>query len=519
MSTPEIRNVKSDAAAAAAVSSNAASSRINAFSQRSDSTVTNPRNSTVPAVTARRRMFKHSGSQYYKYSSRNVMSQPVPRLVKRDLQFNQSRNTLQIEMKDLSKFTYMLQREDWYHVFLRLPASQSITLLLVPWTLCLLLFAGIYMGVDRAYEGTDCGLTDSQSSYGTYFAFSLETCTTVGYGLPGATNAFFENCPVIQIVIYFQMVFSMLFNAFLFSFVFATISRSEARGSQVIFSKSAIFRRKELDADDEEEDEDEATLTPEERQAKQDQQPWIFQFRVTDVDAANPVVEAHVRVYAKKDSQMYHMRTIAPNDDLGGVLFLSWPNTIQHEVDINSPMFPALRKRKEKRFRLKNGGLNLRNADSYIGSVEQYCCPVCSECYGDMDRLRNHVKFNQLIESSDDIPVEASHQAYDVERDFLPPTQPTVAELKASFPDEIVCVVEGIDRIASGTFQALQSYTLEDVDFGGAFKECLFFSAHKTVMNLSQFHTVEGAGEEDDGDYDLGMILEHETSEKEDETP
>lgn len=387
------------------------------------------------------------------------------------------------------------------------------------------------MAVDRAYEETDCGLVSSSenSFYGTYFAFSLETCTTVGYGLPGSTNAFFENCPIVQMVIYFQMVQSMLFNAFFFAFVFATLSRTEARGAQVIFSNTAILKRKDPDdSDDEDSDSDDdeheegeingngdgnKSVTAKKKRDKNNR-PWVFQFRVTDVDAANPVVEAHVRIYAKKESKMYHMRTYSPDDDMGGVLFLSWPNTISHEIDVHSPLYPPFAKKKEKKYRLASGSLNLRNADSYTGSVEQFCCPVCSEVYGDMDRLRNHVKFNQLIESSDDIPIEGSHQAYSIETDFPTPTPPTLAELKASFPDEVICVVEGIDRIASGTFQALQSYTLSEMEFGGEFKDCLFFSKNKTIMDLSQFHTVERAPEEEDTSESLGIIVEEQVEDE-----
>ena len=75
------------------------------------------------------------------------------------------------------------------------------------------------------------------------FAFSLETTTTVGYGLPGSSNAFFEGCPELQVVIYFQMLMSILFNAFLFAFFFARVARCETRGIQVVFSQKAIIKR------------------------------------------------------------------------------------------------------------------------------------------------------------------------------------------------------------------------------------------------------------------------------------
>ena len=123
-------------------------------------------------------------SLYYPYSSRASVSQAIPRLVNRDLNFHQSRNELQIELKDLSKHARHLQREDWYHVGLNLPTVQSVPLLLIPWTVSILVFAGLYMGVDGTiYDGKDCGLVSSvfRAEFGTYLAFSLEICTTVGY--------------------------------------------------------------------------------------------------------------------------------------------------------------------------------------------------------------------------------------------------------------------------------------------------------------------------------------------------
>ena len=44
------------------------------------------------------------------------------------------------------------------------------------------MFAGIYMWVDSNYKYDDCGLGEPGSpiEWGTAFAFSLETCTTVG---------------------------------------------------------------------------------------------------------------------------------------------------------------------------------------------------------------------------------------------------------------------------------------------------------------------------------------------------
>ena len=73
-------------------------------------------------------------------------------------------------------------------------------------TSVVIIFAIIYKSLDRV--DSDCGLGDGNSTiaFAPAFAFSLETCTTVGYGLPNGVNSFFEpECQHIQIAIYFQV--------------------------------------------------------------------------------------------------------------------------------------------------------------------------------------------------------------------------------------------------------------------------------------------------------------------------
>mmetsp|Transcript_25834 Transcript_25834/g.38997 ORF Transcript_25834/g.38997 Transcript_25834/m.38997 type:complete len:494 (-) Transcript_25834:73-1554(-) len=410
-----------------------------------------------------------------KYRKVHEVYEPLPRLVKRDLQFHQSRQKLNIEMKDLSKHGTQLRKEDWFHVFLRFSTGYSLGFMICIWTATILMYAGMYMLVDYSYYGTNCGLVSPESKtrtmgYGAYFAFSLETTTTVGYGLPGSTNAFFESCPMVQVVIYFQMVWSMLYNAFLFAFFFARLAKTESRGSQVIFSDTAVMTR-HSGSD----------------KFVGDKGPWRFCIRVADVDAAHPVVEAHVRMYAKVGTQLIEMRIVAPNDELGANLFLSWPLTVKHEIDVHSPLRPPVG---DDPFRLSNAGLNLRNADSIVGSNTEYSCPICGESYGDMTRLRKHFTYAQIQERQDEYPIEGTHQAYDLEKFFQPLKEPAAKELLDWFPDEIIVMVEGIDSLASGTFQAIQSYTAQNLSWGGGFEDCVFFRTDGTTVDLNKFHNV-----------------------------
>jgi len=179
------------------------------------------------------------------------MASSSARLILRNLPFHQSRNVVSIRHsgKDALQMASLL-KEDWLHVMLRLPTAVTMFGLLTIWAASIFVFAAIYQAVDNAYEFTDCGLSSSfgKLSFGGFFAFSLQTCTTVGYGLPGSTQAFFESCPLIQVVIFCQMTYSMLFHAFAVALLFVRYARSESRGNQVIMSQTCCIRiRKQMD--------------------------------------------------------------------------------------------------------------------------------------------------------------------------------------------------------------------------------------------------------------------------------
>ena len=163
-----------------------------------------------------------------------------PRMVVRNLPFHQSDNAFAVQhTSDLAQRLCLL-RHDWFHVILNLKVHHSLLMLLSSWMLINIVFAGIYMRFDRLNGQDVCGMGVNATqpiAFGAAVAFSVETCTTVGYGLPSGSNAFFEKCPVLQFFVFWQMVWSMLFNAFLFAFFFLRLSKSDSRGVQVVFSK------------------------------------------------------------------------------------------------------------------------------------------------------------------------------------------------------------------------------------------------------------------------------------------
>ncbi len=412
----------------------------------------------------------------------------IPRLIKRNLPFKQSKQELAIANKSTFKGLRVqrLLSQDWYHVFLRQNTALSVLFLLIIWTSVILLFALIYMKIDSEDPMKDCGLGGAGKpiKFGPAFAFSLETCTTVGYGLPNGTNGFFEDeCGKLQTAIYFQMVFSMLFNAFLFAFLFARLARCDQRGAQVVFSDKAIVEK---------------------RHGK-----WLFHVRVYDFDSSQPVVEAHVRMYCvswrdyEKQTRelvqphlLHSMRILQPDDDRGAMLYTSIPLNITHQIDVFSPLYPKCYKKDAHR--LDPGGLTLREIDQYVNNTG-ITCPACGETFGCHTHVKRHINYNAMVESMEPkLPIVGSHRDPDLVQPFLEePQEVTEMDLREALRDkEIMVVVEGIEPTVSGTFQALQSYNIKDIVFGGRFTPCMSQQGGKVTINTDAFHKIIPPGED-----------------------
>ena len=188
--------------------------------------------------------------------------------------------------------------------------------------------------------------------------------------------------------------------------------------------------------------------------------------RLFDADAKHPVVEAHVRFYCimKHRPVPRPLRLLQPDDDLGGMLFLSFPTVVNHHVDLYSLLHPPTAS-----MTMTPHGLPLRQADGATANRDDVICPVCGESYGTLERWKNHVKFSQIAEEKDEWPVEGTHLSLNMseieQQTGLRPTD-DLEELKEYFQrnvSEVICVTEGIDPLTSGTFQSLQSYRFEDI--------------------------------------------------------
>lgn len=413
------------------------------------------------------------------------------RLVRRNFPHYQSKNRLAIQNIYCSEGTrnsLLLQKwrtlfaKDMYHVLLRKPTAFTLLILISIWTALILIFALVYMLFDRFDSAKNCGLGNlgHPIGYAGAFAFSLETCTTVGYGLPNSTNGFFEpECGCLQFIIFLQMLGSMIFNAFFLAFLFARIARPEPRGAQLLFSNKAIVRRSSINS------------------------TWELCIRIFDTDASLGIVESNVRIYvmdwsksdtAEQDVPISPVRISTPNDEVNNLLNTSMPCVSIHTIDTFSPLYPhdsdAVRKRCP--YFVEDSGLMLREADAVAASRDNYECPICGETYGTLNRLRKHVEYNVFLEKESGVPREGSHQTIHITPEDCRPATPTKEQLRRKLQHlEIVCVVEGIDQLTAGSFQALQSYRLENIIIGDArFQHCVKMGKDGVIVDLENFHGV-----------------------------
>jgi hypothetical protein len=263
----------------------------------------------------------------------------------------------------------------------------------------------------------------------------------------------------------------MFYNAFFAAVIIARIAICSNRAVQVVFSNKAIV----------------SVIGGQVR----------FQVRVYDVDSQHPVVEAHVRLYAvtKERAVPRPMRIIQPNDELNAMLFLSLPQVVSHHIDLYSMLHPH---QPDHPLLDKNQGLMLRQADSATCSREEVTCAVCGESYGTHGRLINHTQYQQRLEKKYNVPAQGTHLAtrqQELELDRFKPSK-NLQVLKAHFEveiSEVICVVEGIDPLTSGTFTALYSYRAEDIvwDNGAMFHPCIRVDSDIFRVDLDRFHQID----------------------------
>jgi len=340
-----------------------------------------------------------SSTAALRWQMRNTGKSMQPgRLLDRDNAFHQCSGRLHISQHASGRTAAEiigLYGDDWFHVMLSFATWQLMLIMLLIYTVNLLMFAALYMAVDR--PGQDCGIASAPSeavSFQTAFAFSLITSSTIGYGFPASGDPFFQDCVSLVVVVYFQVIISLAINALVVGLVLQRLGRADSRSHQVLFSNKACIRCIHGH--------------------------FYFMFQVYDLDRRHPVVEAHVRTYAvfhETDGtdtvhfQTRYMRLQNPNDELGGVLFLSVPCTVVHAIDqwspLMSPEMARLAWEKADDGFVHNAsnryvfpGLILREADAETGNRDATSCPVCGETFPTDQHLLRHIRYMQWEEKS-----------------------------------------------------------------------------------------------------------------------
>ena len=296
------------------------------------------------------------------------------RLLRRDAPFHQSNGHIYMHRKGAST---RLALNDAFHVMLAMPWLLLTLLCVSMYTGLMVTFALFYMALDHPGLNCGIGLAYEYPSFYHAFAFSMETMTTIGYGIPHSDSDFFEPvCTPILVAVYFEAMIFILLNASIVGVLFARVAAANRRASQIILSNKAVIRCV--------------------------RSRFYFMFQVAEASffTYHPVVEAHVRVYAvlheeitrlredeggssskasssseaaggaakgkalkdaagsssgggegggeKGSRHIYErayfqtrvMRLTNPNDELGGMIFLATPQVVSHRIDRWSPLFP-----------------------------------------------------------------------------------------------------------------------------------------------------------------------------------
>jgi Inward rectifier potassium channel C-terminal domain len=110
-------------------------------------------------------------------------------------------------------------------------------------------------------------------------------------------------------------------------------------------------------------------------------------------------------------------------------------------------------------------------------------------------------------------PREKSHLGYKFPN-ISPITLEEVQQHIERTLSEIIVVVEGIDPQLSGTFQSIQSYKYEDIEFGADFQRCLFVQDNKFSVDLRLFHDVVFLDHLDDADPTGSAIVDSSKSKR-----
>jgi len=386
---------------------------------------------------------------------------------------------------------------DLYHTFMDGGSIWlHILLYIVLYTAVFTLSAIAYLKLSDS-----CGL-GLDGSFARAYYLSVETITTIGYGVP---DQYFNDCPEGTVLLTVQSLAQFFLHALVLGSVFSRVTRPQARARTILFSEKAIVRELEGAAH--------------------------FIFQVGEVHRQE-IIEAHIRCYCvrhfgcgRQSCEALPMRLQHPDDDMGAMLFPAIPSQVVHRIDSCSPLSPNW----EDRLSQSNGAeredgdtsvqgssarpflrykwpeVPYRQVDAEQGNRDGYFCEVCGSSFATLEMLRLHARYLEAQDEQNGVPPEHCHRGW-VEhsaKDLSPPLSagvicPTLREVRDFVSHqymEVLVLIEGIEPITSCTVQARHSYIVpDDVAWGKEFKECVSCNGDMPCMvDFGRFHLVRSA--------------------------
>eukprot|EP00747_Dinoflagellata_sp_TGD_P165258 gnl/TRDRNA2_/TRDRNA2_186302_c0_seq1.p1 gnl/TRDRNA2_/TRDRNA2_186302_c0~~gnl/TRDRNA2_/TRDRNA2_186302_c0_seq1.p1 ORF type:complete len:625 (-),score=82.58 gnl/TRDRNA2_/TRDRNA2_186302_c0_seq1:104-1978(-) len=381
--------------------------------------------------------------------------------------------------------------EDIFHTVLEMSTGSLIFYFVWVYTLTFMFFALFWW-----CSGAGCNT--GVATYMDGLFLSIETMTTIGYGVP---DQYFTDCPWLCALLVVQVFTGILYDATLIGIVYQRVSRGTSRATTVLFSDKAVL--KTIDGEN------------------------YLMFQVCEMRRTE-LLESHIRCYllsnnkkAPQDAppglagtreqwttiKQQPMRLERPDDSLGGQVLLVLPQVIVHRIDAWSPLWTGSATAKATReaqglaepsdAMARHTVVDLspgqRQSECEAGCRDSVWCRACGCSYQFQQQLRKHIEF--CVEQGKSTPGgDPRHEALlrDSMQELSAQTvREAVTDRMEKAEIEVVAVLEGIDATTSASVQARHSWTADDMVWDQDFEPCVRTPNNGGIcVDFSKFHNL-----------------------------
>ncbi|XP_059621113.1 G protein-activated inward rectifier potassium channel 3-like [Phlebotomus argentipes] len=149
------------------------------------------------------------------------------------------------------------------------------------------------------------------------FLFSIETQTTIGYGVRTTT----EECPEAIFLMCLQSIFGVITQAFMVGVAFAKMAHKGNRSQIFLFSKFAVISQRE------------GNLCLMLRMAD------IRKSRITNVSIRAVLLRSRISAEGEKLEEFQDELKLQIDESSSTGIFLMWPAVLFHRIDSSSPLY------------------------------------------------------------------------------------------------------------------------------------------------------------------------------------